>query len=335
MNKAIIARRDFLRLSFLTSFASLSGCSFSQPKLIFRGIPETIPVEWLRLLKNPWYFRPISLVRGESNPFHEAFVEKTDLIAIEDGWLNALNTFPLKKTDSEELFPLLDLKAKSFLRQFKEEMANQFFPLAVSPWVMVFRNGSNWLSDAYKSWDILLAESLKGKVVFPNSARIIISLYERMDDANSLLKLRSQAFNFDDKNALNWLLSGKARVAILPLNRCLQRVRQDPRLAVVLPESGAPLNWTLLSLMGSSNAPFPKEWIKQCWSMPSVGRSLGRGWTPSFDHGRLSEFKYLIPEPYHSVLIPPDEVWQKCWSLPPLSYAERERLEGVWSRSNS
>ena len=51
---------------------------------------------------------------------------------------------------------------------------------------------------------------------------------------------------FDDRNSLNWILAGKARVAILPLYRCFRSLSKDPRLSFALPSSGAPLHWTVL-----------------------------------------------------------------------------------------
>ena len=55
------------------------------------------------------------------------------------------------------------------------------------------------------------------QIILPNSPHLIISIADRMRNPNQLSKLKKQAKAFDDKNALNWILGGQAKVTIVPL----------------------------------------------------------------------------------------------------------------------
>ena len=118
--------------------------------------------------------------------------------------------------------------------------------MSVSPWVLLFRGDALTPTAAADGWNALLDPSIAGKLVLPSSPRVVLSIAERMDRPDALQRLRAAALVFDDRHALNWLLQGKARAAVLPLVRCMATLRSDPRVHAVLPEQGAPLHWTLL-----------------------------------------------------------------------------------------
>ena len=93
----------------------------------------------------------------------------------------------------------------------------------------------------------MFSSSLTNQIVFPNSPYLLISIAERIDILNNLSKIKSQAMTFDDRNALNWVVSGRAKAAVLPLSRCVDSLIKDPRLSVLSPQEGSPLNWTVLA----------------------------------------------------------------------------------------
>ena len=133
---------------------------------------------------------------------------------------------------------------------------------------------------AADGWNALLDPSIAGKLVLPSSPRVVLSIAERMDRPDALQRLRAAALVFDDRHALNWLLQGKARAAVLPLVRCMATLRSDPRVHAVLPEQGAPLHWTLLMRPAQTREPLPQSWMGRL-KAPLMGRLLGDGWVLS------------------------------------------------------
>ena len=111
---------------------------------------------------------------------------------------------------------------------------------------MLFRNGSAWLEAAQGGWDVLLDPTLAGRVVLPASPRFVIDLADRLGGEEALRRLRAQLLTMDDRQATSWLLKGEARVVVLPLQRCMALLRQDPRLRAVLPT-----RWRSVALDGA------------------------------------------------------------------------------------
>ena len=179
----------------------------------------------------------------------------------------------------------------------------------------------------------MLDPALKGRVVLPQSPRLVMSLAERMQVADGLRQLRAQAYTFDDRQGLNWLFQGKARVAVLPLQRCLPSLRRDPRLSVVLPNSGAPLNWTVLVRSALTREPLPQQWVEQSWQEPLLGQLLAGGWIPPLPRAELRLALRAIPKAYRSIVLPSKEVWSRCWSLPVLTAVQQIELDQRWSQS--
>ena len=97
------------------------------------------------------------------------------------------------------------------------------------------------------SWEVIFSSSLTNQIVFPNSPYLLISIAQKIDLVNDFSKIKSQAKSFDDRNALNWVVSGRANAAVLPLSSCVDSLIEDPRLSVLLPQEGSPLNWTVLA----------------------------------------------------------------------------------------
>ncbi len=332
MNNSILRRREFLQLIGLTGSVALAGCALGSARLILRADSQSIPKEWLRILPKEWIFK--SLEPSENLEVLGSWLSRnTDLLALGDGWISELDSALIKPVIKEDLFSKLDLKAQEFLGGLGTELSLKVFPIGVSPWVMVFRNGEDLRQIANTTWGALLEKSLKGQIIFPKSPRIVISIADQIKEPDALRKLRAQAFTFDDRNSFNWLLSGQARVAILPLDRCLRQVTIDPRLSVALPRSGAPLNWTVLLFPVQARGQFPMEWIKNSWRRPLLSILLARGWTPPIPRAQLYEARNLISDSYKEYVLPPQEVWDNCWSFKRLSAFDRKRLQEFWEAS--
>ena len=327
-----LGRREFIRHGLLAGLSAFAGCGYKANSPLLRATPETLPKQLVRSLPAPWRFKPLDLWSGRE-PFLSAIETGSDLLALSDGWLLDLPLNALKPIQFEGFNRKLDSQAKTFLSSIAPEMVPLLLPIGVSPWVMLFRKGDYWLQQAQESWDVLLDPGLRGQVVLPASPRLIMSLADSIKDFESLRRLRSQALAFDDRNGINWLLNGLAKVVVLPLNRCFSSLRQDHRLSVIQPKSGSPLNWTILVRSAFTREPLPQAWLEKSWNLPLLGQLLSTGWIPSLPHDELRKGLALIPKEYHSIVLPPSNVWARCWSVPPLGATSQQALEERWRES--
>jgi hypothetical protein len=198
---------------------------------------------------------------------------------------------------------------------------------------MLFRGEPTLRNQAANSWEVLLDPELKGKVLFPSSPRLVMSLTAHMQTPDALRQLRQAAISFDDRHALNWLLQGDAQVAVLPLQRCMGALLRDQRLHAVLPLQGAPLNWTLMLRPSSSKEPLPQDWVKKAWEEPLLSRLLSAGWVPPLARSQLSIAMSRVPKRLRALVLPSNEVWQRCWNLAPLDPSEQDAMKAKWKAS--
>ena len=108
------------------------------------------------------------------------------------------------------------------MERFGPEMSQRILPIGVSPWVMLFRNGKEWLPQAQEGSSVLLDNDLTGRVVLPESPRVVISIAERLDEPDALMRLRSQALTFDDRNALSVtmiIICSLTKIILFPITR--------------------------------------------------------------------------------------------------------------------
>ena len=330
--RAGLGRRDLLQLGLAAGLGLLGGCARGQGQPLLQAAPETLPPLWRRRLPRPWRFQPLEAKPGSSRAALQ-IDPSADLLACGDGWLPEFTDEALQPVDAAPLQGRLGGQAGRFLEALGPVRAARVLPVGVSPWVMLFR-GSEWLGGAAEQgWDVLLDPGLRGQVVLPASPRVVVELADRLDQPESLGRLRRAALTFDDRQALNWLLQGKARAAVLPLQRCAPSLRRDPRLHAVLPSSGAPLHWTLLLRPATSREPLPQAWVEAAWQAPLLGQLLARGWRPPVPSQQLQAQAKAIPASLRSLVLPPQPVWERCWSLPPLEDAARAQLSRRWRQT--
>ena len=326
-----IDRRKFLQLGLMAGLGGLYSCSSANVSSILTAPKGVLPKSLIRQLPTSWRFKRFK-TSSSNIPFSNNAFKETDLIAFDDGWINNLPSNYLQSINLDQLNFPLDQKSRNFYFSFSNELSNLFLPIGVSPWVMLFRNGARWISSAKQSWNVLLDNSLKGKVLLPASPRLIISLSKNIDNVSILPDLINQTKIFDDQNALNWLVSGEVRVAVIPLSRCLRALRSDQRLSIALPNVGAPLNWTLLARPISSKSSIPIKWIEKTLTFPLIGQLLSEGWIPPMSRSKSIMANELLPNRYREIIFPSDEVWEKCWSLSPLTLEEDQRLLALWRK---
>ena len=326
-------RRDFIKLGLISSFSLLSGCTTTKKKLSLRGVSNSFPSEFFQSLSTDWEFIPIKDVELKKSPYNSALEDKTDLLILNDGWISNLPFGSLKEIKATKIRDDLGNQANSFLEGLGEQFQNKILPLAVSPWVILFRNEDSLALKNKNSWEVLFSDTLSNQIVFPNSPYLLISIAKRLGFYDDFSRIKSQAKLFDDRNALNWVTSGRANAAVLPLSSCVDNLFDDPRLSILLPQEGSPLNWTVLASPSSSSEPFPSDWFNSLWGPTYSRRVIRKGFFPptSLSDSRRQNMK--IPQRYKSIFLPEERIWDKCWSLPVLSFEEKKDLTLIWNNS--
>ena len=200
-----LSRRHLLQLGAGASLTLLASCRSGRrpPKLLAaRG---TLPKAWLGQLPSPWESVPAQ----DTSLWADQGDQPIDLVAMGDGWLSSVAPSRLQGLKAPALQQQLGDQAQRFLMQLGPERASQVLPVGVSPWVMLFRNGSAWLQAAQLSWEVLMDPALTGRVVLPASPRFVIDLADRIGGPSVLKRLRAQLLTMDDRQATSWLLKGR------------------------------------------------------------------------------------------------------------------------------
>ncbi len=323
-------RRQLLQAGFIAGLSSLAGCARSNGSPLLRAPEKSLPALWQKQLKAPWRTTELKAINSSAAA---SWLSSTDLLTIGDGWLSSLNPGSFQAIDAAPLQAQLGAASERFLSELPTAWKGKIFPVGVSPWVMLFRGEPTLRNQAANSWEVLLDPELKGKVLFPSSPRLVMSLTAHMQTPDALRQLRQAAISFDDRHALNWLLQGDAQVAVLPLQRCMGALLRDQRLHAVLPLQGAPLNWTLMLRPSSSKEPLPQDWVKKAWEEPLLSRLLSAGWVPPLARSQLSIAMSRVPKRIRALVLPSNEVWQRCWNLAPLDPSEQDAMKAKWKAS--
>ena len=325
-----LRRRQLLRVVGTAGLLSLSGCGRDLRYPLIFAPSGVLPKRLVAELPRPWELRTAT----SADQWRQAKWSRFDLLALTDGWLETLESVPLQSIAVDPLTAQLGLKAQQFLSGLGP-LRSKLLPAGVSPWVMLLLRKATPKEAAKQGWSLLLDPSLRGRVVLPDSPRLVMELSARLSGEKvALLKdLRRQVLSFDDRQGINWLLKGQADVVVLPLQRCLPLLRRDPRLSVVLPERGAPLHWTVLVRPESTREPLPQDWILKAWQDPLRRRLLEAGWRAPLPESVLAADRDALPERWRSLVLPPEQVWNRCWSLKTLTPTMRADLLSRWKAS--
>ena len=326
---AALSRRQLLKRGLqsaaaLTLPGVLAGCR-PGPSQVLAAVEGAFPQAWSQQLPAGWQARwladPAAVTAMGTIP-------EAALWSLADGWATALAPQRLQPFGAEALLGRLAPWAAPVSRLFGGESTPAVaFPWAVSPWVLVLRNRADLVARRQEGWELLLDPSLKGQVVLPSSPRVSMALVgPRLARVE---RLRAQALAYDERHGLNLLLSGDAQALVTPLQRVIPLLRRDPRLAVVLPESGAPLSWQLL-LRPAGQPPPPAGWLQQLWSPTLLQSLMLKGWVPPLPRAVLEPVLRSFPAPMAALLLPSDGLLQRCWSLPPLQAQARLDLQTLW-----
>ena len=324
----VFSRRQMLRFSCGAGAMLLAGCRGQDRPPTLLVADDILPKVWTKALPSAWRLeRSADAVACDAERFKTA-----DLLALTDGWLSRCDAADLQPLAADPLRSRLEGQALQYLKGLAPEMAAAVLPIAVSPYVILWRRHAQLAADPL-DWEWLLQPSLRQRLVLPASSRLVIQLANRMSGDDALVRLRRQVLAYDDRQGTNWLLKDKALAVVLPLQRCMALVRRDQRLSAALPQVGAPLHWTLLTRPASTREPLPQPWVEQAWDGSLRQRLLADGWRPPVAMESWAESRAAFPERWRDLLLPAADVWSRCWSLQPLQAEEQQRLRQRWLES--
>ncbi len=322
-------RREFLNFGKLSLLFLLNSCSNLPNKVKIalqnsfypESFKDTIPKDWKQEKIN---FENIQLQKNRNTIFN------SDFTLINDGWISSIDFSGFEKINEYELFENLDKRSIDFLGSLDQNLRSKLFPIGVVPYTIIIKNNKELITSARTSWDFLLSEKLTGKIIFPQSPRIILSIAQKINSSNSLKKLKSQAMLFDDKNMLNWLINSDAIVAIVPYSLCSKYLKIDPRLSLVFPSQGVPLMWHFLLSSSNLNNAILMKWIKSLENKSIVDKLVSQGWYLPFNSDYLqSKYKTeMLP-----ISGPSETCWENSWSFPVLTNEQKINLKNIWNES--
>ncbi|MCP9782882.1 twin-arginine translocation pathway signal [Cyanobium sp. WKJ7-Wakatipu] len=328
---AVLSRRRLLQLGVGAGAGLLAACRPAPgPELLLAE--ADLPAAWLKQLPAPWRTRQVADAAAVQKAVRELGQRPAPgLVALSDGWASGLSRQQLQSFEAPRLWARLAAFSAPVARLYGPVGEAQLaFPWAYSPWVIALRSRPDLAARRQEGWQLLLDPSLRGRLVLPSSPRISLEIMG--GDFERLERLRAQALAYDDRDGLNLLLSGDAEAAVLPLQRLIPLLRRDQRLAVIWPDSGAPLSWQLLlrPAGAAQSAPPPLEWLGAVLEQPLLEQLLARGLVPPLPQADLAPVARRFPESIAALLLPGDGLLQRCWSLPPLSVPQQLAQQNLW-----
>lgn len=333
---AVLSRRRLLQLGVGAGAGLLAACrTAAGPELLL--VEADLPAAWLKQLPAPWRTRQVADAAAVQKAMRELgqrpvpALVAPGLVALSDGWASGLSRQQLQPFEAPRLWARLAAFSAPVTRLYAPPAAGQLaFPWAYSPWVIALRSRPDLAARRQEGWQLLLDPSLRGRLVLPSSPRISLEIMG--GDFERLERLRAQALAYDDRDGLNLLLSGDAEAAVLPLQRLIPLLRRDQRLAVIWPDSGAPLSWQLLlrPVGAAAAAPPPLDWLGAILEPPLLEALLAKGWVPPLPQAVLAPVARRFPASMAALLLPGDALLGRCWSLPPLSLPEQLAQQNLW-----
>ena len=321
-------RREFLNCGKLSLLFLLNSCSnlpnnvkiALQNSFYPKSFKDTIPKNWKQEKIN---FENIKLQKNRNIIFN------SDFTLINDGWIDILDFAEFEIINEYQLIKNLDKRSIDYLGSFNHNQRSKLFPIGVVPYTIVIKNDKELINSARTSWDFLLSKNLTGKIIFPQSPRIIMSIAKKINSSNSLKKIKDQAMVFDDKNMLNWLINSDACVAIVPYSLCSKYLKIDPRLSLVFPNQGVPLMWHFILSRSNLKNQILIKWIKSLENKSIVDKLVSEGWYLPFNSDYIqNKYKSEI----YPISGPSKKCWDNSWSFPVLTNEEKINLENSWNK---
>ena len=324
-------RREFLNYGKLSLLFLLNSCRNIPNKVKIELQNSFYPESFKDSIPKDWKQEKINFENTKLQTNRNA-IFNSDFTLINDGWIDSIDFEEFEKINEYSLIQNLDKRSTEFLGSFNQNQRSKLFPIGVVPYTIIIKNNKELIDSARTSWDFLLSKKLTGKIIFPQSPRIILSISQKINSSNSLKKLKTQAMLFDDKNMLNWLINSDASVAIVPYSLCSKYLKIDPRLSLVFPSQGVPLMWHFLLSRSNLNNAILIKWIKYLENNSIVDKLVSQGWYLPFNSDYLqSKYKSeMFPTSG-----PSEKCWQNSWSFPVLTNEQKINLKNIWNESLS
>ena len=325
MNNKQLTRKKFLDIAKLSVLFLLTSCNGLSRKISIGLYKNFLPVSFINLLPKTWKKENLNYKEDNSN---KNFRNK-DLILINDGWLSRVD---LKVFDdiSQPLMNYLDERSKYYLSNWPLFERNKLYPIGVIPYAVIIKNNERYKITNKNNWDFLLSKDLIGKMILPNSPRILISIAERINNKNAMKAIFNKGNIYDDINAIDWLINTDAVLAILPLTICEKYLKIDPRLSIVFPNQGVPLMWNFLLINNNFNQALLLNWIDKLIERNLINKLIKDGlYLPFNNEYAQSKYKYSSKSA-RLVNRPSEECWRNSWSFNSLKESEKVEFEKIW-----
>ena len=328
MKNKQLTRKKFLDIAKLSVLFLLTSCNGLSRKISIGLYKNFLPVNFINLLPKNWKKENLNYKEDNSN---KNFRNK-DLILINDGWLSRVD-LKVFNDISDPLINYLDERSKNYLSNWQLFEQKKLYPIGVIPYAVIIKNNERYKITNKNNWDFLLSKDLIGKMILPNSPRILISIAERINNKNAMKAIFNQGNIYDDINAIDWLINTDAVLAILPLTICEKYLKIDSRLSIVFPNQGVPLMWNFLLINNNFNQTLLIDWIDKLLERNSVKKLIGDGLYLPFKN-EYNQGSYTNTFKSERLLKrPSEECWRNSWSFNPLKESEKIELEIIWKKS--
>ena len=321
----IFTRRKFLDISKLSVLFLLNSCKGLSERISIGFYKNFLPVSLINLLPKNWKKENLNY---KENNLNKNFKDK-DIILINDGWLSRveLNDF---KDISEPLLNYLDERSKNYLSNWDLIERKKLYPIGVIPYAVIIKNNERYKITNKNNWDFLLSKDLIGKMILPNSPRILISIAQRINKKNAIKAIINQDNIYDDKNAIDWLINTEATLAILPLTMCEKYLKIDSRLSIVFPNQGVPLMWNFLLINNNFNQTQLLSWIDKLLERQSLNKLIKDGLYLPFKNEYIQSQYKNSSQSLRLLNRPSEECWRNSWSFNSLKESEKVEFEKIW-----
>jgi len=322
-----IKRRKFLNIAKLSFLFLLTSCKGLSKKISIGFYKNFFPASFIKLLPKNWekYY-----LNYKQDNYNKNFRDK-DIILINDGWLSKLNIKDFNDI-SDTLLNYLDERSTNYLSNWELFERKKLYPIGVIPYAIIMKNNERFKISNKSNWDFLLENDFIGKMILPNSPRILLSIAERINKKNAIQAIINQGNIYDDKNAIDWLINTDAVLAILPLTICEKYLKIDSRLSIVFPDQGVPLMWNFLLTNNNFNQTLLLNWIDKLLDRNLINKLIKDGLYLPFNNEYIqSKLKYTT-KTASFLNRPSEECWRNSWSFNPLNESEKNELEKIWKK---
>jgi len=323
-----LTRKKFLNIAKLSVLFLLTSCKGLSKKISVGFYKNFLPVSFINFVPKDW---KIDNLNYKENNYNQDFRDK-DIILINDGWLNRVKLEDFNDI-GDPLLDYIDERSKTYLSNWELFERKKLYPIGVIPYAVIIKNNQRYEITNKNNWDFLLSKDLIGKMILPNSPRVLISIAARINNRNALKTIINQGNIYDDINAIDWLINTDAVLAILPLTICEKFLKIDSRLSIVFPDQGVPLMWNFLLLNNNINQNLLLNWIDKLLNRNSLNKLIKDGLYLPLNNEYIQS---MYKDTGKSAILsnrPSEECWSNSWSFNPLKQSEKAELEKIWKNS--